>query len=145
MSRTRKIALSITLVVGLGLGTTACFEDDATVASENVSKAADNFEVNRRIVMINTMTDKYLLEVKGACSIDVDSEDSQLEVICKTGKDEYVKEFFGLSRNVTYTVEQGEPVKASAYHYRKTFKPQSILPDVDFRGSVEDNPLRSQP
>jgi len=23
----------------------------------------------------------------------------------------------------------------SAYHYRVTFKPQTILPDIDFRGS----------
>lgn len=138
MSRTRKITLSVALVAALGLTTTACFEDDADVASENVSKAADNFEVNRRIVFFNGITDTYLLEIKGACSID--AEPDQLEVICKVGKNEYVKEFLGLSDNVSYFVEQGEPVKASAYHYRKTFKPQSILPDVDFRGSTEDLP-----
>lgn len=137
MKRTKRVVAALAMVVTLGLTATACFEDDADIASENVSKAADNFEVNRRIVLINTMTDKYLLEVEGACSIEKDVEEEQLEVICKTGKNEYVKDFFGLSRNVTYTVEQGEPVKASAYHYRKTFKPQSILPDVDFRGSSE--------
>lgn len=124
----------------LALGATACNEDDADVASHNVSKAADNFEVNRRVVMFNGITDKYLLEIEGACSIKVDTEENQLEVICKTGKNSYVKDFFGLSDNVSYFVEQGEPVKASAYHYRKTFKPQSILPDVDFRGSTEDLP-----
>lgn len=142
MSRTKKIALSVALVGVMGFGATACFEDDADVASENVSKAADNFEVNRRIVFFNGITDTYLLEIKGACSIE--AEPRQLEVICKTGKDEYVKEFLGLSDNVSYFVEQGEPVKASAYHYRKTFKPQSILPDIDFRGSTEDLPT-SQP
>lgn len=141
MKRAPKIALSVAMVVGLGLGTTACFEDDADVASENVSKAADNFEVNRRIVFFNGITDTYLLEIKGACSIE--AEPKQLEVICKVGKNEYVKEFLGLSDNVSYFVEQGEPVKASAYHYRKTFKPQSILPDIDFRGSTDDGP-RSQ-
>lgn len=141
MKRAPKIALSVAMVVGLGLGTTACFEDDADVASENVSKAADNFEVNRRIVFFNGITDTYLLEIKGACSIE--AEPDQLEVICKVGKNEYVKEFLGLSDNVSYFVEQGEPVKASAYHYRKTFKPQSILPDIDFRGSTDDGP-RSQ-
>jgi hypothetical protein len=141
-SRTKKIALSVALVGVLGFGTTACFEDDADVASENVSKAADNFEVQRRIVFFNGITDTYLLEIKGRCSID--AEQRQLEVICKVGKNKYVKEFLGLSDNVSYFVEQGEPVEASAYHYRKTFKPQSILPDVDFRGSTEDGP-RSQP
>lgn len=141
MKRAPKIALSVLMAGGLMFGATGCFEDDADVASENVSKAADNFEVNRRIVFFNGITDTYLLEIKGACSIE--AEPDQLEVICKVGKNEYVKEFLGLSDNVSYFVEQGEPVKASAYHYRKTFKPQSILPDVDFRGSTDDGP-RSQ-
>lgn len=141
MTRTRKIALavaSVTLLAGSVAGCTS----DADIASENVSEAADNFEVNRRIVFFNGITDKYLLEIKGACSIE--TEERQLEVICKTGKGEYVKEFLGLSDNVSYFVEQGEPVKASAYHYRKTFKPQSILPDVDFRGSTEDGPVSQE-
>lgn len=144
MTRARKIILALACTLALAGTMTACFEDDADVASENVSKAADNFEVNRRIVMFNGITDKYLLEIVGACSIEHDAEDSQLEVICKVGKDKYIKDFFGLSDNVSYFVEQGEPIKASAYHYRKTFKPQSILPDVDFRGSSEDLP-KSQP
>lgn len=136
----KRKAAAVAMVLTIGFGATACFEDDADVASENVSKAADNFEVQRRIVMFNGITDKYLLEIVGACSITADAAESQLEVICKTGKNEYVKDFFGLSDNVSYFVEQGEPVKASAYHYRKTFKPQSILPDVDFRGSTDDGP-----
>ena len=134
----KNIALAVGTVALLMGTTTACMEDDAQVASENVSKAADNFEVNRRITFINGITDKYLVVVTGACSIEAESK--QLEVICKTGKDEYKKLMLGLSDNVTYTVEQGEPIKASAYHYRMTFKPQSILPDVDFRGSTEDGP-----
>lgn len=141
-SRTKKIALSIALVGLLGTTATACFDDDADVVSENLSKAADNFEVNRRVVFFNGITDEYLLEIKGLCSIK--DEGDQLEVVCKVGKGEYKKHFLGLSDNVSYFVEQGEPVKASANHYRVTFKPQSILPDVDFRGSTEDLP-KSQP
>lgn len=137
-----RIALSVITAATLGLTATGCMSDDADVASENLSKAADNFEVNRRIVMFNGITDKYLMEIVGACSIT--DEGSQLEVICKVGKDEYKKHFLGLSNNVSYFVEQGEPVKASANHYRVTFKPQSIIPDVDFRGSTEDLP-KSQP
>jgi hypothetical protein len=144
MKRAHKIAMSTLMVGGLMFGATACFEDDADIASENVSKAADNFEVNRRIVVFNGITDKYLMVIEGACSIKKDVEEQQLEVICKTGKDEYVKEFAGLSDNVSYFIEQGKPVKASAYHHRVTFKPQSILPDVDFRGSSDDVPV-SQP
>lgn len=134
----KNFVLGLGAVVLLMGGLTACNEDDADIASENVSKAADNFEVNRRIVVFNGITDKYLLVIVGACSIDDDG--SQLEVICKTSKDEYKKSFAHLSDNVSYYVEQGSPIKASAYHYRVTFKPQSILPDVDFRGSSQDGP-----
>lgn len=142
---TRKRILSAIAAGGITVGalaTLSACSSDADVVSENLSKAADNFEVNRRIVMFNGITDKYLLEIDGPCSIEDDG--NQLEVTCKTGPGEYKKHFLGLSDNVSYFVEQGEPVKASANHYRVTFKPQSILPDPDFRGSSSDLP-RSQP
>lgn len=122
----------------LATALTGCGPDDADVVSENLSKAADNFEVDRRVVMFNGITDEYLLVIEGACSIEDDG--NQLEVTCKTGDKEYKKHFLGLSDNVSYFVEQGEPITTSAYHYRVTFKPQSILPDPDFRGSSEDGP-----
>lgn len=137
----KKIAVAVTTFAML-FGMTACMGDDADIVSENLSKAADNFEVDRRVVMFNGITDEYLLTIEGACSINDDG--NQLEVVCKVGDGEYKKHFLGLSDNVSYFVEQGEPIEASAMHYRVTFKPQSILPDPDFRGSVEDNPLRKQ-
>lgn len=130
--------LALTLAALIALGSLAACEDDATIASKNASKAADNFEVNRRIVMFNGITDKYLLTVEGRCSIT--DEGHQLEVICRTGKDAYKKHLLGLSDNVSYFVEQGDAVRVSAYHYRITFKPQAIVPDVDFRGSSDDLP-----
>ncbi len=130
-------AAAATAATAIMFGAAAC-ASDAEVASENVSEAADNFEVQRRIVMFNGITDKYLMEIVGACSIDDDG--SQLEVICKVSKDKYKKHFLHLSDNVSYFVEQGEPVKVSSMHYRVTFKPQTIIPDPDFRGSSEDLP-----
>lgn len=135
----KTIATTLGAVALLAGTLTACTADDADVVSENISKAADNFEVNRRIVMFNGITDQYLLVIEGRCNIDDDG--SQLEVVCKEGKDAYKKHFLGLSDNVSYFVEQGEPIDVSEYHYRVTFKPQSILPDPDFRGSAEDTPL----
>lgn len=137
----KKIVTGIVVAVMLALGLSSC-ADDADVVSENLSKAADNFEVNRRVVMFNGITDEYLLVIEGLCSITDDG--NQLEVVCKVAKNGYKKHFLGLSDNVSYFVEQGEAVDVSAYHYRVTFKPQSILPDPDFRGSTEDNPLREQ-
>jgi predicted small secreted protein len=131
MSRTKKIIAAV-LVGVAALTLTAC-NDDAKVASDNLSKAADNFEVQRRIVFFNGITDTYLLEIVGLCSI-VD-EGNQLEVTCKVGDGEYKKHFLGLSDNVSYFVEQVEAERVSDTYYRVTFKPQSILPDIDIRGT----------
>ena len=107
--------------------------DDADVAKGNVSKAAKNFEIARRIVFINGITDNYLLEIRGRCAINADVHDDQLEVTCKV-PDGYKVHFLGLSDNVTYLVEQIDAKAVSVNHYRVTFKPQTILPSIDLRG-----------
>ena len=112
----------------------AC-DDDAKVVSRNISKAADNFEVDRRIIFYNGITDTYMLTIEGRCSIE--DQKIQLEVTCKAGADAYKKHFLGLSDNVTYFAEQLETVDASAYYYRVTFKPQVILPDINLRVNPE--------
>lgn len=109
---------------------------DADLASANLSKAADNFEVDRRVIFYNGITGGYLLSIEGRCSIEDQSK--QLEVTCKTGVDRYKKHFLGLSDNVTYFAEQLEGKDVSVYHYRVIFKPQTIIPDVDFRGDSSE-------
>lgn len=105
--------------------------DDADVASDNISKDADNFKVARRVIFLNGITDQYVLTIEGFCNISDDT--NQLEVTCKLGEDEYKKHFLGLSDNVTYFVEQTESVDVSTSFYKVTFKPSVIIPDVDAR------------
>ena len=110
----------------------------ADTASWNLSQDSDNFKVTRRVTFVNGITDKYLLTIEGLCSIKDSKEDNskgQLEVTCKVGDDTYKKHFLGLSDNVTYVVEQTEPVKADPYHYKVVFKPETIAPDVELRTS----------
>lgn len=114
----------------------ASCERDAQVASRNLSRAADMFEVQRRIVFYNGITDRYILVVEGRCSIN-DSQ-RQLEVTCKVDNDAFKKHFLGLSDNVTYFAEQLDTVDVSVYHNRIVFKPQSIIPDVDFEGDADE-------
>jgi len=111
-------------------------QDDAKIANHNISKAADNFEITRRVVFINGITDKYLLSIEGRCSVETSSSGHVLHVICKTGNGQFKKHMLGLSDNVSFMVEQMESIKASVYHYRVTFKPQQIMSDIDFRGSA---------
>ena len=110
--------------------------DDAQIASRNVSKAADNFEVNRRIVFYNGITDTYMLTIEGACSIDTSSNGKTFTATCKTGPTSYKKHFLGLSDNVTFFVEQMEPAAADVYRYRVIFKPDAIAPDVDLKTAI---------
>lgn len=111
---------------------------DAEVASRNLSVAADQFELNRRIVFYNGITDSYMLVIEGLCSIRVDSSGNKLDVTCKTGPKEFKKHFLGTSDNVTYFSEQLEPAKVGTHHYRVIFKPQSIIPDFDFSGDLQE-------
>lgn len=105
--------------------------NDADIASHNISKAADQFEINRRIVFYNGITDSYMLTIEGLCSLGNNDPVGQLTVTCKTGPAEYKKHFLGLSDNVTYFVEQIDGANVSTYHYRVIFKPAAIIPDVD--------------
>lgn len=113
----------------LALLLAACNEAD--VASRNLSTAADQFEVNRRVVFINGITDQYLLTIEGLCSLGNNDKTGELSVTCKTGPSSYKKHFLGLSDNVTYLVEQLEPATVGRYHYRVVFRPTVLLPDID--------------
>lgn len=103
---------------------------DAEVASTNLSKDADQFKIYRRVVFYNGITDKYILEIDGFCSIDVDNQDNQLELTVKTGPNSYYKHFLGLSDNVTYFAEQLESANVSEYNYKVIFKPSVIIPSL---------------
>lgn len=118
------------------LALTAC--SDADVASSNLSKAADQFEINRRIVFYNGITGEYMLVIEGLCSLGNHDKERQRTVVCKTGNKEYKKHFLGLSDNVTYFAEQTRDAQVGVYHYRVIFKPQAIIPDIDFRGDVRE-------
>ena len=122
----KSIAAVISLVV---LG--AC--SDADVASRNISKSADNFEVSRRVVFYNGITGEYMLSIEGYCSKGNEDTSRQVTITCKTGVNEYKKHFLGLSDNVTYVIEQVEPFKTGSSHYIVNFKPSAILPDVRIR------------
>lgn len=137
MKRSAKITTTVAaLAAAAAMTLTGCTSESTTV-DENMTKAADNFEVHRRIVVINGITDQYLFTVEGRCSIT--DEGNQLEVLCKVaegeGEDAYVKHMFGISDNVTYIVEQLGSVPVDPFHHRIVFRPEAIVPDVDLQTS----------
>lgn len=121
--------MSIMAVTGLaGCGT------EADTVSHNLSKSADSFEVQRRVVFFNGITDKYLLSIEGLCALDA-GDGKKITVTCKTGDGNYKKHYLGLSDNVSYFIEQTDAKYEDAYHYKVLFRPEEIIPDIKLQTS----------
>ena len=125
--------LALFVVIGIALAFLGCAQE-SDVASYNVSQAAHNFEVNRRVVFYNGITGEYILTIEGLLSVTPDERNSKwVSVIVKTGPGDYKKHYLGVSDNVTWFCEQIDAVKADPYHYRVIFRPTIIVPDIEIR------------
>lgn len=118
---------------GAMIGLAACGGSAAETTSKNLSVAADNFEIERKIVFVNGITDKAVLTIEGRCSLN--DSGIQLEVTCKVGEDQYKKHFLGRSDNMTYFAEQTDAAEADPFHYRVTIRPETLIPDFDLQTS----------
>lgn len=118
-------------VLSFGLLFTGCSRE-AQVASSNLSHAADNFQLDRRIVFYNGITGDYVLTIEGKCSFEAVSE-RKVDVTCKVGDKEFKKHSLGISDNVTYFSEQLTSKGVSVYQYKVDFRPTTIIPDVDLK------------
>lgn len=126
-----KAVLGIVGSVALLSGCTSA----ADMANENLSKAAENFEVPRRIVGINGITDKVLFSVEGFCSIENDGR--KLDVTCKVDKDGGIERTtLGLSDNVTYVSTQMGGAKVDLFRPRIIFRPETVIPNFDLSTSA---------
>jgi hypothetical protein len=121
---TKRIAIALAIALML----VGC-RTDASKVSQNISTAADQFEVQRHIVGINGITDEVLFEVEGRCSIERRTHD--LMATCKHASDDYRRHHVGISDNVTYVVTQLEGIDADVYRTRIIIKPQNIVPNFD--------------
>ena len=117
---------TLALAAAAVLAVTGCTQ--AQRVSGNISTEAENFNVTRRLAVINTITDKPQLELVGNFSIAVDGEDSQLEVTVKDEQGRFRKHFVGLGPTVTYIVEDISGADVSAYRYQISYLPEAIIP-----------------
>ena len=131
MKRVKKFVLAGAILAGASLTLAGC--EESSTASYNVSQAAHNFEVLRRCIFYNGITGEYILTIEGKLSVVESDTQNRLEVIVKTGPDTYKKHYLGLSDNVSYFVEQLEPVPADPFRYRVFFRPESIVPDIELQ------------
>lgn len=133
MKKVVKIIAVISFILVLCIITmnfTSCREAD--VVSSNVSKEADAFKVCRKITVINSRTDTIIYELQGIFSIN-NNLNNELEIICKTGENEYKKHFIYLTDTVLYIVEDLQGADVSSYQYKVTIYPQRLVNGiVDF-------------
>ncbi len=109
---------------------TGCTESEQV--SYNISKEADNFNVTRRLTVINARTDTVLLELIGTFALENNSS-SELEVICEVADGKYQKHFVYLNEYTLYVVEDISGANVDKYHYEINF-----LPEWGFKPTYSD-------
>lgn len=133
----RIIAAVFSLLVAASL-LTGC-TSDADTASRNISTAAEQFEINRRVTIIHPITGDVTFEVEGRCSVE--SAESflpgALEITCKIGPNEFVKHFEVVGDNGQVNIQQLDTIDASVYHHRVIIKPENILPEFDYEAGEQ--------
>ncbi len=122
----------LAIILAMTFAISACTQADTV--SYNIGQEADRFNILRRIVFLNGITDEYLLTIEGYCSLGNDRTSVELSITCKVGVGEqYKKHFLGLSDNVTYFVEQLDGANVDPNHYKVIFRPSVIIPDIDIQ------------
>lgn len=124
MKKIFALMLALVCLIGCLASCTA-----AESVNHNLSQAADNFEVVRKITVYNARTDMIVMEMEGLMSLSNNST-SELVVTCKVGEDEYKKNYVYLNEYVIYVVEDITGTVTDPYHYKIHF--YTALPDVDW-------------
>ena len=112
----RKVFTIMALVMLL----TGCEKSDRV--NYNIRREANNFNVYRRVVAINTRLNETLFAVEGYISVGVDS-DGDLNVTIQTGEEDFKVFYAHLGNDVTYTVVQIDPIDVTPYAYNISFFP----------------------
>ena len=121
----KKKLLAVLLTVALTMSLTGCTE--AEKVSENVSQEADNFNVLRRLAVINSRTDKVEFELIGAFSLEVENK-NKINVIFEMEDGSYKKHIVGLNQETMYVVEDIGGAKVNKYKYEVNYIPESVVP-----------------
>ena len=125
----KKVIMLLLVLLTFGFCLTGCSEADKVNA--NISKQAQYFECERRITVYNARTDKVIFEAEGYMDIS-NNTTNELVITCKTGKNEYKKNYGYLNDYTMYAVEDITGTHTDPYHYKFYFHTE-ILPDVEVK------------
>ena len=105
--------------------------------SYNISREADSFNVVRKITVFNMRTDSIMFEMVGTLALQ-NSSTRELEVICRTGENEYKKHFIYLNDWTSYIMEDISGSDVPQYHYQIKINPRMTIPfQPDFQWENE--------
>lgn len=128
MKNKKIAALAGAALMTIGLATLSGCSTESDKVSYNISKEADNFNVRRRVAVINTRTDKIEFKVEGLISVDT-SNSKKLVVVAEVSKGKYRKHLINMTKNNMYVVEDlTDGTKVNKYKYEVEYMPESILP-----------------
>ena len=119
-----KKVLVILCLIALVFTLTSCSQSDKV--TYNLKREAEEFNVRRRITVMNTRTDKTMMQITGLLSIDVD-KDGDLNITVEKAPGEYILNYAHLSADTTYIVEQIETKDVSKYKYEIILYPENIV------------------
>lgn len=119
MKKKMMAVLLMALLVCMAI--TGCTE--ANQVSNNISQEADNFNITRKLTVVNARTDTILLELTGTFSLQNNSE-NELEVIIETAEGKYQKDLVYLNDYTMYVVEDISGADVDKYHYEINFLPE---------------------
>src|SRR5574344_1338998 len=115
------------MILAMSMMAGCSWEDEADVASYNISKEADNFNVYRKVTVMNNQSDVVMLEFEGWCSINKDNSDNQLEITYRVGENSYYKDFIGLNDRTAYVITQIDGSNVDKYRYEWVYHSEGDL------------------
>lgn len=119
-----KKILAAILLIAMIFVLSSCSESDKV--RYNLKREADDFNVRRRITVLNTRTDTPMMQITGLLSIKVD-DDGDLNITIEKSPGEFVLNYAHLSQDTTYIVEQIETKEVSKYKYEIIFYPENLV------------------
>ena len=108
----KRLIATLAAAVMLSGAAIGCTEADQV--SSNISKQADNFNVTRKLTV---------LELTGTFALKNNSS-NELEVIIETAEGKYQKDYVYLNDYTMYVVEDISGSEVDKYHYEINFLPE---------------------
>lgn len=110
---------------------TARYQSEYATTVNKLEMKEGNFKTLRRVTFYNVRLGETVFSVEGYIHVQID-EDGDVELVVKTGQEEYLRHYLGKSQDMIYFSEQLKPVEVMDYnHYKIVWNPNKWIPQFD--------------